>query len=156
MNNYSRKMAHYRAGLETMSTGERAAIKAAMVAAMNNDKDILLRIADIAAERDRANRKRVSNWYAEKKRMLIGVRAPRDLAGDIKELARIRGTSVYRLVMDALERMSEEYKEELRKNPPEPVSLDELFAKMKPEKSDEIVRFMEQHLSEKYDKTDTH
>jgi hypothetical protein len=147
MDNYSRKMAHFRAGFDAMSKGEREAMQIAINKAWNGNRDdILERIIEIAVERDRANRKRASDRETDRRRrVLVGAHVPRKLAQRARDTARARGISMYRLMVDMLEQL------------PEPKIIPEL-PDIKPldlsEYCPEEVQIVGQFLEEKYNKAD--
>ena len=135
MTNSDWSHAFYRAGMKLMSAKEREAVEGAMRAVLQGGNDVLMRIKDIPAATSRTRRKRKQDEESDKRtRMLIGARVRKELARDIKDLAYMRGVSVYRLVVDALEKLAEEYREEIRRNPPEPVRLCDVWDSQKSHK----------------------
>ncbi len=150
MDNYSRKMAHFQAGFDAMSKGEREAMQIAINRAWyGNRDDIMEKIIEIAVERDRANRKRASDRETDRRRrVLVGAHVPRKLAQRARDTARARGISMYRLMVDMLEQLPElEIEPELPDI--KPLNLSEYWTEP------EEIQIVGQFLHEKYDKTDT-
>ena len=103
------KLERFRAGAETLPTIERAAMYSAMVAARGlkrkKDRDFMLaKITGILAARGRFIQKSASDRRTDAaRRRLVGARLPKDQAERCRACAALKGVSLYRFTVDALD-----------------------------------------------------
>lgn len=106
------KMRLFQAGIEAMSADERAALKAAMEQAREDeDWEMLELIVGIASALGRSLARRDSDKRTDaKRRVLVGAHVPRGLAERVKAAAAAKGVSQYRFLVDGIERMCDDEK----------------------------------------------
>ena len=90
-------------GFSLFSADERTVILDALE---TEERDLVSFVQRLALARRRAEQRWRSDMETDRgRRVLVGARVPRALYLRVKALARARGVSMYRLVLDQLERM---------------------------------------------------
>lgn len=109
MDNLTRRMKNYEDGFQAMTEGEKAAMREAVREAWRSNRDdIMEKIVEIGVQRHRAEQNRKSrNRYEKKNRKTVGARVTVALYDRVKRTAKERGVSVYRFLVDLLEKNCE-------------------------------------------------
>ena len=109
MDNLTRRMKNYEDGFQAMTEGEKAAMREAVREAWRSNRDdIMEKIVEIGVQRNKAERNReAKKRYDRKNRRTVGATVPIALYDRVKRTARDRGVSVYRFLVDLLEKNCE-------------------------------------------------
>ena len=109
MDNLTRRMKNYENGFQAMTEGEKAAMRAAVREAWRSNRDdIMEKIVEIGVRRHRAQQNRKSrNRYEKKNRTTLRASVTAALYDRVKRTANEKGVSVYRFLVDLLEKNCE-------------------------------------------------
>ena len=111
MTHDEQQLARYRAGAATLTAAEKRAVADALRTATRDNgrrSELIDAIVEIVAARGRDAQKRASDTVTDaRRRVLVGARVPRELAAGCKARADGQGVSLYKWVVDIIQKACE-------------------------------------------------